>query len=94
MVKHRNERFGERNVPVWNSRKSHAEFRNFMRVCTIPIFFTIISSGVGAGPVGTAMARQQFSRLHSNDIIYCFKNNEAYCLNTIALPIINYFLRH
>ena len=59
-----------------------------MRVCTIsiPIFFTIISSGVGAGPVGTAMARQKFFRLHSNDTIYCFKNNEAYCLNTIALP--------
>ena len=34
-----------------------------MRVCTIsiPIFFTIISSGIGAGPVGMAMARQNFS---------------------------------
>ena len=61
---------------------------------SIPMFFTVISSGVGAGPVGTAMARQKFFRLHSNDTIYCFKNNEAYCLNTIALPIINYFLRH
>ena len=47
------------------SRKSHAEFRNFMRVRTIsiPVFFTIISSGVGAGLVGTAMARQKFFRL-------------------------------
>ena len=25
VVKHRNKRFGESNVPVWNSRKSHAE---------------------------------------------------------------------
>ena len=54
-----------------NSRKSHAEFRNFMQVCTIsiPIFFTIISSGVGAGPVRMAMAKQEFFRLHSNDTI-------------------------
>ena len=53
-----------------------------------------IQSGEGAGSVGTAMVGPKSFRLHLNDTIYCFKNNDAYCLNTIAGPIINYFLRH
>ena len=33
-------------------------------------------------------------RILLTDMIYCFKNNKAYCLNTIDGPIIKCFPRH